>query len=192
MLIVFLLCVITTKGNLPEELSFVSRVERSAGMVNMRTEMQYSNNVERNIVMYTTMAVDANHGYRSEMNATHESTGMLLRNVLALQRNDSRAQFTHLFSHERNDAELFTVQHLLAGDLLQRSLEFNAKSPDLVLRKSARASHRGPQYSVTYESQVNERTPKVLELSFDQQLPLAHFVAQYDPENEKVTDSVRL
>lgn len=174
-------------GNLPQDLAILTEVHRSAKHpLNMRTEIQYSNEPERNVAINTLVTADKGN-YRAEMNVTHPVTQLELRQVLSYERNPSgRAQIVHTFSHSRQDAELLVLEHYFIVEPQEGKVYFSASSPMLTMRHQAQLSKSGNRSLLTYEANHDDSAVSVAELSYDPDLPLVHFVAHYDHANTKV------
>ncbi len=165
----------------------LTEIHRSALYpLNMRTEIHYSQEAERNVAI-NTLVTSTRGNHRCEMNITHPATQLELRQVLAYERNPSgRSQIIHTFSHARMDAELLVLEHLLVVEPQEKKIYFTASSPMLVMRHLAQMTGgRGNQSLFTYEAQHDEAAPIVAELNYNPDLPFVHFVAQYDPTNTK-------
>ncbi len=174
-------------GNLPQELALLTEIRRSATQpLNMRTEIQYSNEPQRKLVIDTL--VTSRHGnYRYEMNMTHQASQLELRQVVAYERNPAgRTQLIHLFSHSRSDSELMVLEHLFTVDPQEKKLIFSASSPMMTLRHLGQLKQSGNTSYLTYEIQQDDAAPRTAELTLNRNLHFAHFVANYDPENLKV------
>lgn len=153
----------------------------------MRTEIQYSNEPQRKLVI-DTLVTTRPKDYRYEMNMTHKATQLELRQILAYERNeDGRAQVMHRFSHSRSDTEPMELEHLFAVDQKEKKLLFSASSPTMTLRHVGQMKQSDRSSSLTYEIQQDDATPRTAELIYGRRLPFAKFVAHYDPENMKVS-----
>ena len=79
-------------GTLPQELSFVSEVRRSVSEpLNVRTEIRYSNEPQRNVVVDFVLA-SARGSHRAEMNVTHPATQLDMRQVVTFFQTSTVAQ----------------------------------------------------------------------------------------------------
>lgn len=174
-------------GNLPQELAILTEIYRSARYpLDMRTEIQYSNEPERKLLI-GTLVTSLPGNYRYEMNMTHQATQLELRHILAYERNAiGRAQLTHLFSHSRSDSELMVLEHLFVLDQQEKKLIFSASSPTMNLRHLGQLVKSSNTSRMTYEVQQDDATPRTAELTYNSNLPFARLVAQFDPENQKV------
>ena len=174
-------------GNLPQELAFTTEVHRSESEpLNLRTDIQYSNEADRKAVV-TLVAGVVDGKYRAEMNVTHPATQLDMRHVFVYQQTDSRVQLIHTFSHKRAGLEALVLEHLGSIDMEEKRLYFSASSPNLTLRHQGHLTQRTPrQFVVGYETQVDDAVSMFTELNVDRDRPFAHFAAQYDPENMKV------
>jgi hypothetical protein len=152
----------------------------------MHTEIQYSNEPKRNLLI-DTLVTSRNGNYRCDMNMTHQATQLELRQILAYERNaNGRAQLMHSFSHSNADSELMVLEHLLILDQQERKIIFSASSPSMTLRHLGQLTQSSNNSLLTYEVQQDDGMTRTAELSFSSSLPYAHFVAHFDPENQKV------
>ncbi|XP_057368025.1 uncharacterized protein LOC130689027 [Daphnia carinata] len=175
-----------SQGNLPQELAILTDIRRSTRHpLDMRTEIQYSNEPERKLLI-GNLVTSLPGNYRYEMNMTHQATQLELRQILAYERNSTgRVQLTHLFSHSRSDSELMVLEHLFVLDHQEKKLVFSASSPTMTLRHLGQLVQSGNTSRMTYEIQQDDATPRTAELTYSSNLPFARLVAQFNPENNK-------
>lgn len=165
----------------------MTEVHRSAQHpLNMKTEVQYSKEPERNVAI-NTLVTSRQGNHRIEMNVTHPVTQLELRQVLAYERNPSgRSQVIHTFSHSRMDAELLVLEHLFVVEPQEKKVFFTASSPMLTMRHQAQVARNGNESVLTYEAYVDDSQPVMTELRYNPDQPLVQFVSHYDPVNRKV------
>jgi hypothetical protein len=172
---------------LPQELAILTEIHRSAKHpLNMHTEIQYSNEPKRNLLIDTVVTARNGH-YRCDMNMTHQATQLELHQILEYERNvNGRTILTHFFSHSNANSERMVLEHLLTLDQQEKKIIFTASSPTMTLRNLGQFTQSGNNSLLTYEVQQDDGMTRTAELSYSSHLPYAQFVAQYDPENQKV------
>jgi hypothetical protein len=180
-------------GNLPQELAILTEVHRSAKHpLTLHTEIQYSNEPNRNLLI-DTVVTSRSGNYRCDMNMTHQATKLELRQTLEYERTATgRAQLTHFFSHLNTDSELMALEHILTFDQQDKKIIFTASSPAMTLRHVGQLTQSGNNSLLSYEIQQDDGMPRTAEFSFGNHIPYAHFVAQFDPENQKVRNESQL
>lgn len=180
-------------GTLPQELAIITEVHRSVlHPLNMKTEIQYSNEPERKLIMHT-LITSRRGNYRIEMNTTHPATQLEMRQVLFYDRSSAgRLQIVQQFSHSRSDTEPLFLEHLVTIDSQEKEMVFTASSPYMNLRHQGRLKLSENRSALSYEMQQDESPSRTIELAYNHQLPYAQLVAKYEPENFQVRYPIKL
>lgn len=176
-----------SQGTLPQELVLLAQVQRSKEhLVTMNGKIQYSNDARQHVDMNAELTA-SNGVYRGDLNVTHPSTGLELREVTLIELNGSgRVQVSDVITYSRTAVEPRALEHLFIFDPVDGKVLYSASSPAFTLRHQGQLIKTGNQSKLTYEIQQDDFSPRAAELDFDHSLPYGRLTVNYDPEKLQV------